>query len=149
MDPEEHERETGSAIDEIEADIAYQRRDEIVQAATWCMSKTHQMAFLAGIRAILDESRRRDSEFHFAIVAGTVQPSHPLEILTASQALRLLECYKRATVPDQRVWRARGLKEIEDIEADLRLRGRLARIRERIENEGSKPSVQSSQTGRG
>jgi hypothetical protein len=122
----------GSLLYEREAELAYRRQEEIEEAARWCKALyPHKFEFLNSIYLELVAEERQFARLGLtqAIASGAVKPSPVLTLLTPSQALRLLECYKRATANDPAMWRAKNIKEIDKLQADRRLSKTIAEIR--------------------
>ncbi len=123
-------------IYEREAELAFQRNDEIEKAALWCKKNyPHKFQFLDTIYRLLVEEERQYVRLGLinAVRNGTVKLQPTLSILTPSQALRLLESYKRATINDPKVWHTKNIIEIEKVEADNRRDAAVSEIRKSLE----------------
>lgn len=127
--------EFGSLMWEREAELAFARTAEIDIAAEWCRKKgPHKLEFLNQIRQILmaEDVQMARMGLSEAIRIGSVKSTPILSILTPSQALRLLECYKRSLHTSKAIWRTKNLAEIEKIEADIRRDDIIAKIRKEL-----------------
>lgn len=133
---------------EKEAELAYSKSDELEKAAEWCRRNgPHRLEFLNQMRKIL-----LAEEIHFArngldeaIRTGAVKRTPVLIQLTPSQALRMWECWKRATLDDPRVWRAKGPEAIAKLEADIKRDQVIAEIRRLRKQPDQEPEEQNDQ----
>lgn len=124
--------EFGGLLYEQEAEKAFERQAEIEEAAIWCKSYyPHKFEFLNVIRNLLIAEERQYARLGLsaALRTGVVKLQPVLAILTPSQALRLLESYKRAIADDPKIWRAKKIEEIEKLEADKRRDTVVAEVR--------------------
>lgn len=111
----------GELLYEKEAEEAFSREGEIEDAARWCKAKyPHRFQFLNEIYKLLtaEEQHLKKLGFGTSIKTGAVRLQPVLTILTPSQALRLLESFKRATANDRDIWKAKDIKKIEALESD-------------------------------
>lgn len=118
-----------------DASIAYAKQDEIELAAKWCKSvEYHKLDFLNHVRALLnaEEDQLRLAGYPLAYKTKAVKPLPVLTLLSPKQALRMLECYKRALMNDPEFWKARGLEEMAIIERRRELAEFVARTKEEI-----------------
>jgi hypothetical protein len=130
--PERFRSDTSDPVD-IEAELAYAHVEAIIVAEEWCRTKgPHKLRFLNDIRQILMAEDRQMYRMRLseAIRTGAVKRTHVLELLTPSQALRLLECHKRATSDNDKIWKARNLQEMLRIESRQRRDEGISRIRQ-------------------
>lgn len=112
--------------------------DEIEKAAEWCRRNgPHKFEFLNQIRAVLQREEIQLARMGLgeAIRNGAVKRTPVLNTLTPSQALRLLECYRRAVVNTSDVWQAKSIEEMDKIQADTRRDGTIAKIREQLKKQ--------------
>jgi len=117
----------GGFIYEKEAELAYKYLAEIEKAATWCKAKyPHRFQFLNEMRDLLVKEEKHLNKFRLF----NTNPQSVLTILTPSQALRLLEAYKRAVANDPKIWHAKRLEDILALEADKRRDAVILEIRE-------------------
>lgn len=133
-------RELGGLLWEREAERAYSKMAEIEEAAEWCRRNgPHKFEFLNKLRAILleEEIQMAKLGLNEAIRVGAVKRVPTLSLLTPSQALRLLECYKRATANSLAMWRAKDIDEMDKIESDQRRKTTIAKIREQLRQRDS------------
>jgi hypothetical protein len=129
------ELEFSSRLYEIEADLAYSRQAEIEEAARWCKANyPHKFQFLNEIYLLLVAEERHFARLGLtqALASGAVKLSPVLALLTPSQALRLLECFKRAVADNPKVWRAKNIWDIDKIQADQKLGQTIASIRQEL-----------------
>lgn len=128
-------QEFGDLIWEREAELAFSRTTDIELAAEWCRKKgPHKLEFLNQIRQLLmaEDLQMARMGLSESIRRGTVKRTPTLSILTPSQALRLLECYKRSIHTNKAVWQAKNLAQIEKAEADIRRDSVIASIRREL-----------------
>jgi hypothetical protein len=126
-------RELGGLLWERDAELAFSHNDEIEKAAEWCRRNgPHKFEFLNQLRKLLqaEESQMHRLGLTEAVRTGAIKRTPVLTILSPSQALRLLECYKRAVANSPKMWRAKDIHEMHQIEADARRDAIIARIRE-------------------
>ncbi len=125
--------ELGGLLWEQEAELAFSHNTEIEKAAEWCRRNgPHKLEFLNQMRKILqtEEIQMHRLGLTQATRTGAVKRTPVLTLLSPSQALRLLECYKRAITGLSAIWRAKDIREMDQIEADARRDATIAKIRE-------------------
>ncbi len=108
---------------EQEAELAFNKSTEIEEAGRWCRTGyPHRFEFLNQIWRLLVAEEHHFARLGLSTAARrkVIKHSPILAILSPSQALRLLECYKRAQLDTLAAWRAPSIKELERIEADHR-----------------------------
>jgi hypothetical protein len=102
-------------LSEREAEQAYAHQQEIEQAACWCKQNyPHKFNFLNEIHDLLIAEERHLRKFGLFSKTSKLLPV--LSILTPSQALRLLESFKRAVLDLPEAWHAKRLSDITAIE---------------------------------
>lgn len=134
-------RELGGLLYEREAELAYSKQDEIEAAAEWCKRRgPHKLAFLQSIRELLlaEEIQLIRMGFKESIRIGAIKKTPVLLLLTPSQAIRLLECYKRAILNTKEVWRAKDIHAIDDIERELKHKAFIDNCKEQIKQKIAK-----------
>ncbi len=130
--------ELGDLLWERDAELAFSKMAEIELAAEWCRRKgPHKLEFLNKIRLILqaEEIQMNRLGLTEAIRIGAVKRTPTLSLLTPSQALRLLECYKRAVTNSPAIWKAKNIHEMSRIESDARRDDTIAKIREQLQKQ--------------
>lgn len=123
---------------EHEAELAYQRQDQIEAAAVWCKDNyPHEFEFLNSIYLELVAESRQYIKLGLgeSVRSGVVKLSPVLALLSPSQALRLLESYKRAVANDPKMWRTKKLIDLEQLDADRRCAATIAAIRKSREEQ--------------
>lgn len=112
-------------LNETEADLAYVHRDEIQEAMNWAVEHgaRHPLQFVRDMRYAIMRERQAASLGDFDVESYHGLPSY-VALLSPSQELRLLECYKRATLNDPAIWAAASLEEQKSIESRLLLLGK-------------------------
>lgn len=138
-------RELGGLLWERDAELAYSYNDEIEKAAEWCRREgPHRLEFLNKLRQILvaEETQMARMGLGEAVRVGAVKRTPTLAILTPSQALRMLECYKRKMADTDKMWRAKNIHEMRLVEADARRDAVVHKVREQLQKR-FKPIEQS------
>lgn len=128
-------RELGGLLFERDAELALTKQDEIEKAATWCRQNApHKFQFLQDMFRLLiaEDAHMSRLGLAHAIRTGAVKRTPVLSILTPSQALRLLECYRRAFADDPDIWRARDIRQMDRIAAEKRCRATVEDIRRQL-----------------
>lgn len=128
-------RELGGLLWERQAELAFSRMAEIEEAAKWCCKNgPHKLEFLNQMKKLLSEEEIHMTRMGLGDVLrlGIVKRTPVLTVLSPSQALRLLECHKRAMINTSRVWRAKSITDIDKLESDIRRDATIAEIRERL-----------------
>ena len=123
--------EESESIFERDAELCYQKHDEIEIAAQWCLEKhPHSMKFLDEVYVLLVKERESLAKFRLesALRTGAVKRRPLLAILSPSQALRLLKCHKRAMLNSPEAWKIKhregkpAITELERLERAKKLR---------------------------
>lgn len=128
-------RDLGGLLYEREAELAFANQAEIEKAAEWCRTATpHKLPFLRDMWRLLTQESNHLAKFRLseALRTGAVKRTPVLTLLTPSQALRLLECYRRATLDDPAIWKARDVREMDKIISEKKLNATLANLRRQI-----------------
>ena len=127
--------DVGSLIYEKEAELAFERQQQIEEAAEWCKKNyPHKFQFLNEIYKLLVAEQQQMARLGFldAFRAGHAKPSPVLLLLSPSQALRLLEAFKRATTNDVRMWQVKRFHQMEKVESDRRRDATVEKIRDEL-----------------
>lgn len=94
-----------------DAELSYQKREEIEEAAKWCIEASpHEFKFLRTIRDIL--LKREESLAKHGLAGTSIKPQSALEVLSPKQSLRLLECYEREMLNDPEAWAVKNEKGV-------------------------------------
>lgn len=128
-------RELGGLLWERQAELAFSRMAEIEKAAEWCRRNgPHKLEFLNQMKKLLSAEEIQMARLGLgeALRLGTVKRTPVLTILSPSQALRLLECYKRAVTNTPSMWRARSIEDMDKLDSDTRRDTTIAEIREQL-----------------
>lgn len=127
--------EIGGMLYERAAEEAYRRQDLIEEAAAWCKKNyPHKFEFLNALYFLLVAEERHFVKLglSMALRSGAVKLQPVLAVLTPSQALRLLESYKRAIADDPKIWRTKKVEDMEKIESDQRRDKIVAEVKARL-----------------
>lgn len=116
-----------NTIYELEAQASYDRRDEIEEAAKWCIENyPHKLMFLNQIRHLLTSEERHFRSLNINLF-GDIKKLTTLDLISPSQSLRLLECFKRQT-SEMNLWKAKKLSDMRRIEMAAELKKLTAAI---------------------
>lgn len=143
-------RELGGLLWERQAELAYSRMAEIEKAAEWCRRNgPHKLEFLNQMKKLLSEEDIQMARLGLgeALRLGAVKRTPVLTVLSPSQALRLLECYKRAVTNTPRMWRAKSIDEMDKLDSDTRRDATIADIREQLRQKREAPDVSRDPSG--
>ncbi len=139
-------RELGGLLWERQAELAFSRMAEIEKAAEWCRRNgPHKLEFLNQMKKLLSEEEIHMARMGLgeALRIGTVKRTPVLTTLSPSQALRLLECYKRAVANTPGMWRAKSIAEMDKLDSDTRRDATIAEIREQLRRQRETKNVDS------